>query len=89
MSCCLAATGMRASEALNIQIKDIDFDNKPAIIYVRGENTETKTDRIIFLNRTKQQINLILGLNINIGLEEFVIKIKKMIIANKENNYSI
>ena len=45
----LAATGMRAVEALNIRIKDIDFDNKPATIYVRGENTKTKTDRIIFL----------------------------------------
>ena len=45
----LAATGMRASEALNILIKDIDFDNKPATIYVRGENTKTKTDRVIFL----------------------------------------
>ena len=45
----LAATGMRAVEALNICIKDIDFDNKPATIYVRGENTKTKTDRIIFL----------------------------------------
>src|SRR6476659_9299154 len=40
----LAATGMRASEALNICVKDVDFDNKPAIIYVRGENTKTKTD---------------------------------------------
>ena len=45
----LAATGMRAVEALNIRIKDIDFDNKPATIYIRGENTKTKTDRIIFL----------------------------------------
>ena len=45
----LAATGMRAVEALNIRIKDIDFDNKPARIFVRGENTKTKTDRIIFL----------------------------------------
>ena len=26
----LAATGMRAVEALNIRVKDIDFDNKPA-----------------------------------------------------------
>ena len=30
-------------------IKDIDFDNKPAKIHVRGENTKTKTDRTIFL----------------------------------------
>ena len=45
----LAATGICAVEALNIYIKDIDFDNKPAIIYVRGENTKTKTDKSIFL----------------------------------------
>ena len=34
---------------MSIRVKDIDFDNKPATIYVRGENTKTKTDRIIFL----------------------------------------
>jgi integrase len=33
----LAATGMRASEALNVRVKDIDFDYNPIIIYVRGE----------------------------------------------------
>ena len=44
----LSATGMHVVEALNIHIKNIDFDNKPATIYVRGENTKTKTDRIIF-----------------------------------------
>ena len=45
----LAATGMRAAEALNILIKDIDFNNKPSTIYIRGENTKTKTDRTLFL----------------------------------------
>jgi len=45
----LAATGMRAVEALCIRVKDIDFDNKPARISVRGENTKTKTDRTVFL----------------------------------------
>ena len=54
----LAATGMRAVEALNIQIKDIDFDNKPATIYIRGENTKTKTDRIIILtDEVTNQLN--------------------------------
>ena len=54
----LAATGMRAVEALNIRIKDIDFENKPATIYVRGENTKTKTDRIIFLtDEVTNQLN--------------------------------
>ena len=45
----LAATGMRAVEALHIRLKDIDFDNKPARLFVRGENTKTKTDRTVFL----------------------------------------
>jgi integrase len=45
----IAATGMRAVKALYIRVKDIDFDNKPARIFVREENTKTKTDRTIFL----------------------------------------
>jgi len=54
----LAATGMRATEALHIHVKDIDFDNKPSIIYVRGENTKTKTDRIILLtDEVTNQLN--------------------------------
>ncbi|MDQ6668551.1 MAG: site-specific integrase [Thermoproteota archaeon] len=45
----LATTGMRAVEALSIRIKDIDFDANPAKLFVRGEYTKTKVDRIIFL----------------------------------------
>ena len=45
----LAATGMRATEALHIRVKDIDFEKHPAELYVRGENTKTKADRTIFL----------------------------------------
>src|SRR4051794_32936001 len=45
----LAATGMRATEALHVCIKDIDFKRSPAELYVRGENTKTKADRTIFL----------------------------------------
>ena len=45
----LAATGMRAVEALSIRIKDIDFDSKPVRVFVRGEYTKSKVDRIIFL----------------------------------------
>ena len=45
----LAATGMRATEALHIQVKDIDFGKNPAELYIRGENTKTKADRTIFL----------------------------------------
>jgi integrase len=45
----LAATGMRATEALSIRVKDLDFDSNPAELFVRGEFTKTKTDRTIIL----------------------------------------
>jgi integrase len=51
----LAATGMRAVEALSIRIKDIDFDSNPAKLFVRGEYTKTKVDRIIFLTEELTQ----------------------------------
>src|SRR6476619_3394734 len=45
----LAATGMRATEALHIRVKDINYEKYPVELYVKGENTKTKTDRTIFL----------------------------------------
>ncbi|HEY6884708.1 MAG TPA: tyrosine-type recombinase/integrase, partial [Nitrososphaeraceae archaeon] len=45
----LAATGMRAVEALSIRIKDIDFKSSPVKLFVRGEYTKTKVDRTVFL----------------------------------------
>ena len=50
----LASTGMRAVEALSIRIKDIDFSN-PVKVFVRGEYTKTKVDRIIFLTEELTQ----------------------------------
>jgi integrase len=47
----LAATGMRAVEALSIRIKDIDFKASPVKLFVRGEYTKTKVDRTIFLTQ--------------------------------------
>jgi integrase len=53
----LAATGMRAVEALSIRIKDIDFKSNPPKLFVRAETTKTKTDRSIFLtSETAKQI---------------------------------
>jgi integrase len=51
----LAATGMRAVEALSIRIKDINFDSNPAKLFVRVEYTKTKVDRIIFLTEEVTQ----------------------------------
>jgi integrase len=54
----LAATGMRATEALSIRIKDIDLKSSPAKLFVRGEYTKTRTDRIVFLtDEMIQQLN--------------------------------
>jgi integrase len=50
----LAATGMRAREALSIRIKDLDLDSTPSKLFVRGEYTKTRTDRIIFLTVFRQ-----------------------------------
>ena len=53
----LAATGMRAAEALSIKIKDLDFKSNPSRLFVRGENTKTKVDRTVFLtNEVAKQL---------------------------------
>jgi integrase len=51
----LAATGMRATEALSIRIKDLDLKSSPAKICVRGEYTKTRTDRTVFLTQEIRQ----------------------------------
>jgi integrase len=45
----LAATGMRAVEALSVRIKDLDLKSYPPRLFVRGEFTKTRSDRTIFL----------------------------------------
>jgi integrase len=44
----LAATGMRAVEALSIRIKDLDLKSNPPKLFVRGEFTKTRSDRTIY-----------------------------------------
>ena len=51
----LAASGMRAVEALSIRIKDLEFDSSPSKVFVRGEYTKTKVDRIAFLTQEVTQ----------------------------------
>jgi integrase len=53
----LAATGCRASEALSIRLRDIDFESNPPVVFLRGMHTKTKTDRTIMLtNELAQQL---------------------------------
>jgi integrase len=52
----LAATGMRATEALALRHKDFDFDDDnnnshQAFVRIRGEFTKTRTDRYVFLTK--------------------------------------
>ena len=51
----LAATGLRAVEALSTRITDLDFDSNPPMLFVRGECTKTKVDRIVFLTEEVTQ----------------------------------
>ena len=51
----LAAGGFRAVEALSVRIKDLDLESKPARVFVRGEYTKTKTDRVVFLTEEVTQ----------------------------------
>ena len=54
----LAATGMRATEALSIRIKDLDLKSNPVKVFVRGEYIKTKSDRTVFLTEEiTQQLN--------------------------------
>lgn len=47
----LASTGWRASEALSVQLQDIDFDQNPVRVNLRGENAKTRTDRHSYLTQ--------------------------------------
>ena len=47
----LASTGLRATEALSIRLKDLDLESNPAKLSIRGEFTKTKVDRYIFITK--------------------------------------
>ena len=55
----LASTGLRATEALSIRLKDLDFESQQPKVTIRGEYTKTKVDRFVFLTReVTEQIKL-------------------------------
>jgi integrase len=54
----LASSGMRINEALTVALEDIDFNYKPALITIRGENSKTGNNRITFISEeAKQAVN--------------------------------
>ena len=62
----LAAGGFRAVEALSVHIKDLDLELRPPQVFIRGEYTKTRTDRIVFLtDEMNQQIKSWLRLQVS------------------------
>ena len=73
----LAATGMRASEALSIRLVDCDLRANPPRLQIRGEYTKTKVSRFVFLTQELvQQISLWL---------EYKHRIRRVCLKGKEN----
>ena len=55
----LASTGLRATEALSVRLKDLDFESQQPKVTIRGEYTKTKVDRFVFLtNEVIQKIKI-------------------------------
>jgi integrase len=53
----LAASGLRASEAISIRVCDVDFDTNPVKVFIRGEYTKTRLDRFVYLtNEAAKQL---------------------------------
>lgn len=50
----LAATGMRAVEALSIRIKDLDLQSNPPKLFIRGEFTKTRSVRLQEIERRQK-----------------------------------
>jgi integrase len=51
----LASGGMRATEALAIRLKDLDFTVEPTKVHIRKEFSKTKTARDIYISKEASQ----------------------------------
>ena len=51
----LASSGMRIDEALNITLHDVELDQEPAKISIRGEITKTGNSRIAFMSHEAKE----------------------------------
>jgi len=51
----LASSGMRIGEALSLTFNDIDLDQDPVFIQIRGENTKTGEQRFTFAGREAKE----------------------------------
>ena len=46
----LASSGLRATEAITLRIKDLDFDSRPTRIHVRPEFAKTRVERFVYIS---------------------------------------
>src|SRR2546422_10880019 len=46
----LVSTGARLGEAVQVRIRDIDFNKKPAVVYFPARENKTKRKRFLFLS---------------------------------------
>lgn len=51
----LASSGMRIGEALSLTFDDIDLNQNPGFIQIRGENTKTGDQRFTFIGREAKE----------------------------------
>lgn len=51
----LVSGGMRATEALAIRLKDLDFTVEPTKVHIRKEFSKTKTARDIYISQEASQ----------------------------------
>ncbi len=51
----LASSGMRIGEALTLTLNDIDLDQSPPFLQIRGENTKTGEQRFTFISREAKE----------------------------------
>ena len=72
----LAATGMRASEALSIRLADCNLYTNPPKLLIRGEFTKTKVSRFVFLTQELVQ-QLSLWLEYKHRLRRVCLKVKE------------
>jgi integrase len=46
----LASSGLRATEAITLRIKDFDFKSKPTRVHVRPEFSKTRAERFVYIS---------------------------------------
>ena len=52
----LASSGMRIGEAMKLRLEDLDIDQEPARINLRGDYTKTRKSRLVFISTETKEV---------------------------------